>query len=71
MHIEQLKSVFGVWEAGKRAVAKMIWYKPWAAEPGRGGGGQWGQLPSQNIKCGGIVPMIVHSHDGDMASPFY
>ena len=46
MHIEQLKSVFGVWEAGKRAVAKMIWYKPWAAEPGRGGGeGSGGSCP--------------------------
>ena len=27
--------MFGVWEAGKCAVAKIIWYKPWAAELGR------------------------------------
>ena len=38
---------------------------------GGGTGGQWGQLPPQNIRCGGIAPTIAHSHDSDTASPLY
>ena len=35
------------------------------------GSGQWGQLPLQNIRRGGIAPMIAHSYDSDKASPLY
>ena len=33
------------------------------------GGGPWGQLPPQSIRCGGYAPTIAHSHDSDTASP--
>ena len=47
-----------VWTAGY----KTTWYI---------GSGTGGQLPPQNIMCGGIASTIVHCHDSDTASPLH